>query len=327
MSSTTAAGPPAAGRPDAGPAPFPREGANDPAALLQGQRAAECELADALARFQSEVTPATEMSLAAVVEAARGAFRLGFAYTSCRGLDEDGQPLLEVTVMHRGGDQLSSQVRLTTEEGEQEFNAAARLLSQLLGIPVLSAAQQAQQSKAEALQQADSSAAATDVTAVTPVTEAASKQAAAPAAAPSSKKVPPEQASEGATPTLPAPAAAPAPVEAAPSATSPPSAAPADPIGPGSPDAPGTEESLRPLGEEEREMLLEMIRSLRPVEARRQFQIAFRHHFNVPKEARSIASFITQQRHKDFVDRFERELADLPPAAADANAAQAEASA
>lgn len=74
-------------------------------------------------------------------------------------------------------------------------------------------------------------------------------------------------------------------------------------------------------------MLLEMIRSLRPVEARRQFQIAFRHHFNVPKEARSIASFITQQRHKDFVDRFERELADLPPAAADANAAQAEASA
>jgi len=139
MSSTTAAGPPAAGRPDPGPAPVPREGANDPAALLQGQRAAECELADALARFQSEVTPATEMSLPAVVEAARGAFRLGFAYTSCRGLDEDGQPLLEVTVMHRGGDQLSSQVRLTTEEGEQEFDAAARLLAQLLGIPVHSA--------------------------------------------------------------------------------------------------------------------------------------------------------------------------------------------
>lgn len=102
---------------------------------------------------------------------------------------------------------------------------------------------------------------------------------------------------------------------------------PADPIGPGSPDAPGTEESLRPLEEAERELLLEMIRSLRPVEARRQFQIAFRHHFNVPKEARSIAGFITQQRHKDFVDRFERELADLPPAAAEASAAQAEASA
>jgi hypothetical protein len=274
MPSTTAAGPPAAGRPDAGPAPVPREGINDPAALLQGQRAAECELADALARFQSEVTPATELSLPAVVEAARGAFRLGFAYTSCRGLDEDGQPLLEVTVMHRGGDQLSSQVRLTAEEGEQEFDAAARLLAQLLGIPVLSAAQLAQQSKAEP-----------GVTAVAPVTEPASQQAAAPAAAP------------------------------------------VDTIGPGSPDAPGTEESLCPLGEQERELLLEMIRSLRPVEARRQFQIAFRHHFNVPKEARSIAGFITQKRHKDFVDRFERELADLPPAAAEANAAQAEASA
>jgi hypothetical protein len=324
MSSTPSEGPPSAGPPAVRAS---GQVAAEPAALLQHQRAAECELADALARFQAEVCPAAEMSLPAVVEAARGAFRLGFAYTSCRGLDEDGQPLLEVTVMHRGGDQLSSQVRLTAEEGEQEFDAAARLLAQLLGIPVLSAAQQAQQSKAEGMARVDSSEAATAVTAVTPVTEAASQQAAAPAATPSSKKVPPDQASEGATPTLPAPAAAPAPVEAAPSATSPPSDAPADPIGPGSPDAPGTEESLRPLEEAERELLLEMIRSLRPVEARRQFQIAFRHHFNVPKEARSIAGFITQQRHKDFVDRFERELADLPPAAAEASSVQTEASA
>ena len=72
-------------------------------------------------------------------------------------------------------------------------------------------------------------------------------------------------------------------------------------------------------------MLLEMIRCLRPVEARRQFQIAFRHHFKVPKEARAIAGYISQQRHKDFVDRFERELADLP--AATANPADAEAGA
>ena len=74
-------------------------------------------------------------------------------------------------------------------------------------------------------------------------------------------------------------------------------------------------------------MLLEMIRSLRPVEARRQFQIAFRHHFNVPREARSIAGFITQQRHKDFIDRFERELADLPPAPPEAAASPAAAEA
>jgi hypothetical protein len=63
-----------------------------------------------------------------------------------------------------------------------------------------------------------------------------------------------------------------------------------------------------------------MIRSLRPVEARRQFQIAFRHHFNVPKQERTIAGFITQQRHKDFIDRFERELADQPAPAAPAEA-------
>ena len=303
MSPTTPAGPPAAG-----PPPGSRQSTADPAALLQHQRTAECELAEALARFQSEVTPASEMSLPAVVEAARGAFRLGFAYTSCRGLDDDGQPLLEVTVMHRGGDQLSSQVRLEAGDPEQEFTQAARLLAQLLGIPVLSVATQAQPRKAEPLQSLQPVAAAqaaTAVTAVTPVTEAASQE-------------PPQT-----------PAAEPAPEEPVVPAAETKSAEPTpgvpvtDPIGPGSPNAPGTEESLRPLAEEEREMLLEMIRCLRPVEARRQFQIAFRHHFKVPKEARAIAGYISQQRHKDFVDRFERELADLPPAPPEATPAPA----
>ena len=316
MSPTTAAGLPAAGQRAAGPPPVPHESSADPAALLQDQRAAECELANALARFQSEVTPAAEMSLPAVVEAARGAFRLGFAYTSCRGLDDDGHPLLEVTVMHRGGDQLSSQVRLSADEAEQEFTQAARLLAQLLGIPVLSAATQAQPSKAEALREGSAAQAATGVTAVTPVT------------APPSQEVEPVEAT---APTTTTPAAAQKSPEASSPAepTPPPPApeAPVDTIGPGSPDAPGTEESLRPLGDEERETLLEMIRSLRPVEARRQFQIAFRHHFNVPKEARSIAGFITQQRHKDFVDRFERELADVPPASPEAAAPSAPAAA
>lgn len=291
------------------PEPVPQGEGADPAALLQGQRSAECELAEALARFQSEVRPAAEMSLAAVVEAARGAFRLGFAYTSCRGLDDDGQPLLEVTVMHRGGDQLSSQVRLVTGDAEQEFREAARLLAQLLGIPVCSVAQQAQHSKAEGKEQGDPSLAV-------PVD---------PADAPVPAVTPPDAPDAGgsavaAPPADPTPAAAPAPTPAA-AAPAAPAAAPADTIGPGSPDAPGTEESLRPLGEEERDTLLEMIRSLRPVEARRQFQIAFRHHFNVPKQERTIAGFITQQRHKDFIDRFERELADLPAPAAPADAA------
>lgn len=306
MSPITAAGPPADGRPAAGPASVHREGATAPAALLLEQRTAECELAAALARFQSEVTPAAEMSLPAVVEAARGAFRLGFAYTSCRCLDDDGQPLLEVTVLHRGGDQLSSQVRLSAEQAGEEFNQAARLLAQLLGIPVLSATKEAQPSKAEALQTGVPTPAATGVTAVAPVTLPASQES---------------EAASAATPTpTPAPASRPVAATESPEPTTA-IAAITDPIGPGSPDAPGTEESLHPLGEQERETLLEMVSSLRPVEARRQFQIAFRHHFNVPKEARSIAGFITQKRHKDFVDRFERELADLPPAPPEAPAA------
>lgn len=235
------------------------------------------------------------MTLPAVVEAARGAFRLGFAYTSCRCLDDDGQPLLEVTVLHRGGDQLSSQVRLSAEQAGEEFNQAARLLAQLLGIPVLSVTEEAQPSKAKALQQPAPSGSAPCVT------------------------VPPTQQSEQETASAARPTPTPAPASRPAAATKSPEPTPAiaaitDPIGPGSPDAPGTEESLQPLGEQERETLLEMVRSLRPVEARRQFQIAFRHHFKVAKEARSIAGFITQKRHKDFIDRFERELADLPPA-------------
>ena len=308
MSPTTAAGPPADGRPAAGPAPVYREGAAAPAALLQEQRAAECELAAALARFQSEVTPAAEMSLPAVVEAARGAFRLGFAYTSCRCLDDDGHSLLEVTVLHRGGDQLSSQVRLSAEQAGEEFNQAARLLAQLLGIPVLSATEKAQPSKAEALRNGAPARGPTAVTAVTPVTLPASQES---------------EPARAATPT-PTAAAASRPAEATePQEPTPAIAAATDTIGPGSPDAPGTEMSLQPLGEQERQTLLEMVRSLRPVEARRQFQIAFRHHFKVPNEARSIAGFITQKRHKDFIDRFERELADLPLAPPEAPPAPA----
>lgn len=263
------------------------------------------------------------MSLPAVVEAARGAFRLGFAYTSCRCLDDDGQSLLEVTVLHRGGDQLSSQVRLSAEQAGEEFNQTARLLAQLLGIPVLSATEEAQPSKAEVLHTDVLARDATGVTAVMPVTvppslqpqqepEPASTAVPTPTspvvASPSSAAA--KEPSQGATP---APASRPAAATGSPEPT-PAIAAITDPIGPGSPDAPGTEESLRPLGDEERKTLLEMVRSLRPVEARRQFQIAFRHHFKVSEEARSIAGFITQKRHKDFIDRFERELADLPPA-------------
>ena len=272
------------------------------------------------------------MSLPAVVEAARGAFRLGFAYTSCRCLDDDGQSLLEVTVLHRGGDQLSSQVRLSAEQAGEEFNQAARLLAQLLGILVLSATREAQPSKAEALHTDAPAPAATGVTAVTPVTLPASQESeqeplpastAVPTPKPPAVAAPASAAAkEPAKRKIPALDSAPAAANKSPE-PNPAPAGPADTIGPGSPDAPGTEESLRPLGDEERKTLLEMVRSLRPVEARRQFQIAFRHHFKVSQEARSIAGFITQKRHKDFIDRFERELADLPPAPPEATPAPA----
>lgn len=284
MTSTSTAGPPQADTPSR----------TDQSALLQHQKSAECELAAALARFQSEVTPASEMSLAAVVEAARGAFQLGFAYTSCRGLDKQGLPLLEVTLLHRGGDQLSSQVRLQGDDPQEQFNEAARLLAQLLGIPVLLTPRQAQPCKAEPLRAAAPAALSPSAAgAVAPMPEVSPAVAAA-------ESTPETEAVESIEPTAP----------------------PTDLIDPGAPDAADTEEALQPLGEEERQTLLEMIRSLRPVEARRQFQIAFRHHFKVPKQERRIAGFITQQRHKDFLDRFERELADLPPAAAEATPTQ-----
>jgi len=50
-----------------------------------------------------------------------------------------------------------------------------------------------------------------------------------------------------------------------------------------------------------------------PAEARKRFTIAFRHHFQVPREVRTIKDRITQRRHKDFIDVFERQLAGGTP--------------
>jgi hypothetical protein len=50
-----------------------------------------------------------------------------------------------------------------------------------------------------------------------------------------------------------------------------------------------------------------------PQEARKRFTIEFRHHFQVPRTVRTIKDRITQQRHKDFIDVFERELAEGTP--------------
>ena len=50
-----------------------------------------------------------------------------------------------------------------------------------------------------------------------------------------------------------------------------------------------------------------------PQEARKRFTVEFRHHFKVPREVRMIRDRITQRRHKDFIDLFERELGGGTP--------------
>jgi hypothetical protein len=72
------------------------------------------------------------------------------------------------------------------------------------------------------------------------------------------------------------------------------------------------EPGLEPLSEEEIETLHKFLAAM-PQEARKRFTIEFRHHFQVPNEARTIKDRITQQRHKAFIDVFERELAGVTP--------------
>lgn len=278
-----------------GTSPPPQRRAGD---LLHQQITAECELAAALATFQAQLQPAEALNLHAVVEAARPAFQLGFAYTASCSTDAEGQPVLEVTLLHRSGDQLSSQMRLPEPDalsGEGLSEAMARLLAQLLGIPV---AAETQHSKAERDRRVT-----VEHQAECP---APTSSAASATEAPAGPAESAQQARANAPAATPHVGSAGAPV-----ATTGPDTPAAEGRGQTDAretDARQTEEALRPLSDEEREVLLEMVRAMRPVEARRQFQLAFRQHFHVPREARSIAGFITQQRHKDFLDRFQQEL-------------------
>jgi hypothetical protein len=78
----------------------------------------------------------------------------------------------------------------------------------------------------------------------------------------------------------------------------------------GAPDGPEVGDSgLEPLSAEEITTLHKFLGAM-PQEARKRFTIEFRHHFQVPREVRTIKDRITQRRHKDFIDVFERELAE-----------------
>ncbi|SBO43177.1 conserved protein of unknown function [Cyanobium sp. NIES-981] len=81
----------------------------------------------------------------------------------------------------------------------------------------------------------------------------------------------------------------------------------------GAPDGPEASDSgLEPLTDEEIATLHKFLGAM-PQEARKRFTIEFRHHFQVPREVRTIKDRITQRRHKDFIDVFERELAGGTP--------------
>jgi len=88
---------------------------------------AEREMADALSAFQAQVQPAAELTMPAVVEAAKPAFQRGFCF-SVRSTDEGTAVLL----MHRSGAQQSAE----SEAYDADFQLSARLLAGLLGIPV-----------------------------------------------------------------------------------------------------------------------------------------------------------------------------------------------
>jgi hypothetical protein len=226
---------------------------------------ADCEMADALSTFQSQVEPAAELTLQAVVQAAKPAFRLGFSF-SVRSNEEGTTVLLR----HRSGSQQSAEA----EGHDGDFTLSAWLLAGLLGIPV---AEAPRPSKAEEQSCADACDPPSGSTAA--VAQAAESASATPAATPAATPEPGIQSrAQG---------------EVAGSS------------------AEGLDPALEPLTAEEISTLTGMLKELarNDKEAWKQFSLAFREHFAVPRTARTITDRISQRRHADFIDRFERELA------------------
>jgi hypothetical protein len=226
---------------------------------------ADCEMADALSTFQSQVEPAAELTLQAVVQAAKPAFRLGFSF-SVRSNEEGTTVLLR----HRSGSQQSAEA----EGHDGDFTLSAWLLAGLLGIPV---AEAPRPSKAEEQSCADACDPPSGSTAA--VAQAAESASATPAATPAATPEPGIQSrAQG---------------EVAGSS------------------AEGLDPALEPLTAEEISTLTGMLKELarNDKEAWKQFSLAFREYFAVPRTARTITDRISQRRHAEFIDRFERELA------------------
>ena len=69
----------------------------------------------------------------------------------------------------------------------------------------------------------------------------------------------------------------------------------------------GGDVALEPLTAQEIEATHQRILAL-PQAARRELTTAFREHFDVPRNARSIGDRITQHQHSSFIDRFLEEF-------------------
>jgi hypothetical protein len=239
---------------------------------------ADCEMADALSAFQSQVEPAAELTLQAVVEAAKPAFRLGFSF-SVRSSEEGTTVLLR----HRSGSQQSAE----GEGHDGDFTLSARLLAGLLGIPVATAPRP---SKAEEESCAEEG--APPAAAATGAGAGSSDPEAVPAAPSlSTAEVAPAGENASATPEPGIQSRA------------------QEEVAGGS--AKGLDPALELLTAEEISTLTGMLKELarNDKEAWKQFSLAFREHFAVPRTARTITDRISQRRHAEFIDRFERELA------------------
>jgi hypothetical protein len=235
-------------------------------------------MADALSAFQSQVEPAAELTLQAVVEAAKPAFRLGFSF-SVRSSEEGTTVLLR----HRSGSQQSAE----GEGHDGDFTLSARLLAGLLGIPVATAPRP---SKAEEESCAEEG--APPAAAATGAGAGSSDPEAVPAAPSlSTAEVAPAGENASATPEPGIQSRA------------------QEEVAGGS--AKGLDPALELLTAEEISALTGMLKELarNDKEAWKQFSLAFREHFAVPRTARTITDRISQRRHAEFIDRFERELA------------------
>jgi hypothetical protein len=225
---------------------------------------AETEMAEALSEFQAHLQPARELTLLAVIEAAKPAFQRGFSFSV-----RSGSSGTTVLLLHKGGAQQSAE----DDNYDADFSISARLLAGLLGIPVDLSPRPSKDEEAATVARpvpapSESSA---------PAAEQPEAHGDEPAAQEAEAEEEEDELDEAFAPEL-EPAAL-------------------DP-------------QLEPLSAEEIATLTGMLKAMarNDKESWKRFTIAFRAHFQVPSAARTITDRVTQRRHADFIDRFEREL-------------------